>query len=77
MVHVFLLTYNILFTCIYRLDKGYVMACNYSPKGNVVGKPVNRLGDPCTHCELDRPSCSGIFRGLCGLGNLLPVAVFG
>lgn len=46
------------------------MACNYFPKGNIIGQPVNKLGDPCTSCEEDRASCSRIFKGLCGLGNI-------
>lgn len=54
-----------------RIGKGYVMACNYYPKGNIVGEPVNKLGGPCTSCDVDRASCSGIFKGLCGLGNYL------
>lgn len=57
------------FAFAYSLDKGYVMACNYYPRGNLVGRPVNKLGESCTNCDDDRASCSRIFTGLCGLGK--------
>lgn len=47
---------------------GYVMVCNYSPKGNIIGEPVYKVGEPCTDCTLDRPFCSRTFDGLCGKG---------
>lgn len=51
------------------MNDGYMMACNYHPKGNIKGEPVYKTGRPCTDCSLDRPSCSRIFKGLCGIGN--------
>lgn len=58
------------------MDDGYMMACNYHPKGNIKGEPVYRTGRPCTDCSLDRPSCSRIFKGLCGIGDDLLNCVF-
>lgn len=43
------------------------MVCNYHPKGNIPGKPVYKIGQPCTNCSTQRFVCSKIFSGLCGL----------
>lgn len=50
---------------------GYMMVCNYSPKGNIDGDNIFEMGDPCSDCPGTSASCSRIFRGLCGIGKLV------
>lgn len=48
---------------------GFMMVCNYSPRGNIENEPVFKRGRDCTDCQLDRATCSRLFTGLCGLDN--------
>lgn len=54
----------------FRMFGGLFLVCNYSPEGNVIGQPVFKTGPACTDCDLDRPACSRVFKGLCGNGKI-------
>lgn len=52
----------------HRYVHGYMLACNYNPAANLPGHSMFKPGQPCTNCSDDRPGCSYIYQGLCGIG---------
>lgn len=55
---------------------GYLMACNYYPKGNVENEPVFIKGPICSKCSPERSFCSKTFLALCGHGNFINFSLF-
>ena len=49
-------------TMMSRCVRYYV--CNYGEGGNVISRPVYRVGRPCSQCP-DATSCSYKYPGLC------------
>ena len=49
-------------TMMSRCARYYV--CNYGEGGNVISRPVYRVGRPCSQCP-DTTSCSYKYPGLC------------
>lgn len=41
-----------------------LFACNYGPGGNYIGRPVYKIGKPCSKCTKGKPNKK--YRGLCG-----------
>lgn len=52
-----------------KMYDGYLVVCNYHPKGNLINEPVFKIGPTCSKCSQDRSSCSKLFHGLCGKGK--------
>lgn len=54
-----------------RVFDGFIMVCNYHPKGNIPNQHGMNFGTPCSTCSMDRPTCSRIYKSLCGIGQCL------